>query len=611
MRRFLIAVTTVAIVAAGCAKSSTATAPTTTVPNTTATPVATAGACDPTDAGACLLPWPSDSYTRADSSTPTGRRIDLPEGATPANSSGTPIAVAEWNRNDGFSPASIGLTMVPRLDVEASKLPRQGDIGASLEPASPVVITDVTDGRRLAGWAEIDSRVTDPERRLLRVVPAAGLPEGHRITIALSGLVEEGGAPIAPLTWSFTVASADGLTGRLRHMWAETTAALGDDGAPPFTATAARGIGSIVVNGTFEVPNYLSGDGGPGSVMNNDADPNGIPTASGTMNADFTCVLPTVSTSKQPAPVVLYGHGLLGSRDEVLGIGTLGAVAGIGFCALDFLGMSTADVPTVLEQFADLTKFRTQADRLQQGHLGFMMLGRLLRSPQGFATHPAFRDSEGPIIDPEQLAFLGASQGGILGGVPSAITSDWNRVILAVGGMGYNLLLRRSIDFDKFVGVFDQSYPDPIDQALALELIQMLWDRGENSSVAQQLTGKSVLLLEAFGDHQVANVATERLARTIGVGRRAPTLADGRSNDTTPFWGIDPITTFPYRGSALVVWDFGTPAPPSNDTPPREGDDPHGKLSDVPQALGMVREFIKPDGAVIDVCPGVPCQTLE
>ncbi len=600
--RALVATLSLALLATGCSNNSTqkAIAP---VP----TPVS-AGACDPADAGACLLPWPSDSYTRADPSTPTGRRIDLPADGTPANASGTHIGVAEWNRNDGFSPSSIGLTMVPRIDIEASKLPRQGNIGASLEPASPVVITDATNGKRLAGWAEIDSRVTDPARRLLRIVPAAGLPEGHRITIALSGLVAEGGATIAPLTWSFTVASGEGLTGRLRHMWSETTTKLGD-GAPPFTATAVRSGGSTVVNGTFEMPNYLSGTGGPGAVMNNDGDPNGIPTASGTMNADYTCVLPTISTAKDPAPVVLYGHGLLGSRDEVLGIGVVGAVAGIGFCALDFLGMSTADVPTVLDEFADLTKFRTQADRLQQGHLGFMMLGRLLRSAQGFASNPAFRDGAGPIIDPNRLAFLGASQGGILGAVPSAITTDWNRTILAVGGMGYNLLLRRSVDFDKFVGVFDTSYPDRVDQALALELIQMLWDRGENTAVAQHMADKPVLLLQAFGDHQVANVSTEKLARTLGVGRRAPTLADGRSADDTPFWGIDPITKFPYNGSALVVWDFGTPTPPSSDTPPRQGEDPHGKLSDVPQALGMVQEFITPNGSVIDVCPGVPCRT--
>jgi hypothetical protein len=116
-----------------------------------------------------------------------------------------------------------------------------------------------------------------------------------------------------------------------------------------------------------------------------------------------------------------------------------------------------------------------------------------------------------------------------------------------------------------------------------------------------------VLLLEAFGDHQVANVSTEKLARTLRVPRVAPTLAEGRSTDLEPFLGIPPVDVLPHPGSALVVWDFGTPAPPTANTPPREGEDPHGKLSGVPQALALVAAFIQPHGIVLDVCGDQPC----
>ncbi len=367
------------------------------------------------------------------------------------------------------------------------------------------------------------------------------------------------------------------------------------------------------------MPNYLQGDGGPGSVMNNDSDPMGIPGRNGSMSDAFTCVMPAAAKADSPVPVVLYGHGLLGSRSEVLNIGVTGSAAGVGFCAVDYLGMSTADVPSVLSQFSDLTRFRATADRLQQGHLGVLLLGRLLASPAGFGTDAAFRDDSGrSVIDPKRLSLLGASQGGILGGVASALTNDWSRVILAVGGMGYNLLLGRSVDFDKFLVPFVKNYPGALDRALALELIEQLWQRGENTGYAQHLTKdpydtrsgpSTVLQLEAFGDHQVANVATEKLARTLGIGRRAPTLAAGRSSDADPFFGIDPIPSLPSSGSGLVVWDFDTPTPPASDTPNRAGDDPHGKLSDVPQALAMVLAFIEPDGKITDVCGGEPCHT--
>jgi hypothetical protein len=608
-----------------------------------------AGSCDDTDPGSCLLPFPNDRFTRADPTTPTGRRLDLPAAGMPANAAGKHIETTEWDRNDGFSPSSIGLTMVPNLDVAASDLPPQTNIAGSLAPGSHAVVVDVDTGRRVPAWAEVDPRVTDSAQRLLRVVPAIGLAEGHRIAIGLRDLKRTDGSSVAPgpafaqlvahptpaqnqwldaldhagvpraslaIAWSFTVASGQSLSGRLRHMWAETSAALGD-GAPPFTVATTQDNGAArIVRGAFVMPKYLRGSGGPGSVFDNDADPNGIPRRNGTMSIDYVCTVPK-NAGAGSAPFVLYGHGLLGSRDEAVGLGTVAASAGIGFCAIDEIGMSSADIPTVVAELGDLSKFRTQADRLQQGALGFLELGRLLASAKGFGTNKAFQTASGAsMIDARKLALLGASQGGILGGVSSSITNDWHRVILAVGGMGYNLLLRRSVDFDKFAPPFEAGYPNRLDQAIALELTEQLWDRGENTAYAEHLTSspypgtsaKSVLMLEAFGDHQVTNVATEKLARTLGVGRRAPTLAAGRSADVAPFFGIDPIAVLSHQGSGLVVWDFGTPTPPSSETPNRAGDDPHGKLADVPQALALVAAFIN-NGTVIDVCGNQPCHT--
>lgn len=608
------------------------------------------GACDDADPAACLLPWPNDRFTRADPTTATGRRVDLPADGMPANVDGTPIDPAEWNRNDGFAPASSLLTVIPDLDVEASGLPPVTDIGASLDEGSPLVVFDVTAGERLAAWAELDANAEDPAKQALLVQPAAALPEGHRIVVGLRDLVGTDGQPIEPSAafaarvdepdaeaaavleslgavgverealdqaWGFTVGSGDDLSGRLRSMWAETKAEVGE-GAPAFEVTSDEVSGPArIVQGTFEAPKYLTGDGGPGTVLNNEGDPDGIPQADGTMTVDFFCTVPTGATAEDPAGTVIYGHGLLGTRQQTLDIGLLGASVNIAFCGLDYLGMSAADVPAIVESFEDLTAFRTVPDRLQQGHLTFLLLGRLLRSDEGFASDPAFQDADGAsILDPDQVALLGASQGGILGGVASSLTDDWTQVILAVPGMGYNLLLRRSIDFDEFFPQVEANYPDELDQTLVLDLLEQLWQRGENAGYAQHLTrdpydgvpAKEVMLLEAFGDHQVANVSTEKLARTLQIGRRAPTLADGRSADDEPFWGIDELPELPHDGSGLVVWDFGTPTPPTANVPNRAGEDPHGKLSNVPEALALVLGFVQ-GGEIIDVCGGEPCSS--
>ena len=66
-----------------------------------------------------------------------------------------------------------------------------------------------------------------------------------------------------------------------------------------------------------------------------------------------------------------------------------------------------------------------------------------------------------------------------------------------------------------------------------------------------------MLLHEAFGDHQVANVATETEARIIGARLRTPALDPGRSRDRVPFYGIKRIPRYPWKGNALTVFDIG------------------------------------------------------
>lgn len=615
------------------------------------TPAPERGSCDDADPSACLLPWPNDRLTRADPTTPTKRRLDLPRDAMPANVAGIHIDPAEWNRNDGFAPASTLITHVDGLDTKASKLPPSTDIASSLAPASPLVIVDGRTGKRVAAWAELDANTSDESRQALLITPAAALDEGTTYFVGLRELRRGDGSAVTPskafarrlarhdamaeatfraleehggverrdldVAWSFTVGSAESISGRLRHMWDEVHEDVGD-GAPRFTVTSKESSGGVrTVQGRFEMPRYLEGDGSPGSVMNNAGSPDGIPARNGTMTADFLCTVPTSATAAKPAATVIYGHGLLGSRAEVLGIGRLGASVNLTFCAVDYLGMSTPDIASIVASLKDLSTFGSLPDRLQQGHLGFLLLGRLLRSQEGFATDPAFEDAAGkPVIDTGSVSFLGASQGGILGGVASSLTEDWRQVVLAVGGMGYNLLLRRSVDFDQFSPLLAASYPDALDQAIIVDLLEQLWQRGENAGYAQHLTrepygdvpAKNVLLLEAFGDHQVANVSTEKLARTLRVGRRAPTLAAGRSTAVEPFWAIPEIASLPAKGSGLVVWDFATPAPPSENTPNRAGEDPHGKLSGEPGALALVLSFIR-DEQIIDVCDARPCHT--
>jgi hypothetical protein len=609
------------------------------------------------DGGHCLLPFPSDWFTVEDAATDTGRRIDLDVASMPVNVEGTPVDPTEINRNDGFSPGTPIMVEVPGVDLEAEGIATIRDLGASLDEDAPIVLLDAETGERHPYWAELDAQADPGTEPTLLIRPAAALLEGHRYVVALRGLdrdapdgfrayrdrldsgdevvegrrehfedlfatLDEAGVARDDLylAWDFTVASRRNLSERLLHMRDDAFAALGD-AAPGFTVDRVTGGGGepSTVSGTYEVPRYLTGEGEPGTVLNNGdgagSDP--LPERNGTQIARYLCFVPAAATAESPSALALYGHGLLGSAEEVLGAAP--AVAeehDITFCATDWIGMSAGDVPNVAQILGDVSRFRSLADRLQQGILNFLFLGRLMIHEDGFAAHPAFQDGGQPVIDRDVLVFNGNSQGGILGGATTAVAQDWTRAVLGVPAMNYSTLLQRSIDFDDYGVLLENAYPNELDRLIGFAYIQMLWDRGENQGYAQHLTRDpypdtpehDVLLFEAFGDHQVANVATEVMARTIGAAVRQPALEEGRSTAVEPMWGLDPVEDYPYGGSALVIWDFGTPAPPDANIPPRDGEDPHGKGGEVEAVRRMAAEFLLGDG-LIDVCDGQPCRS--
>ena len=444
------------------------------------------------------------------------------------------------------------------------------------------------------------------------------------------------------LAWDFTVASERDLSERALSIRDDAFAALGDTNlsdmrvqgsAPTFTVSEVTDYTATEdsriarrVDGSFLVPCYLNVLGCPPGArfayLPGKSVPLRIP--GNTMVANFTCLIPRTAVDGAqvtPARPSLYGHGLLGSASEITA-GNIKAMASehnFVFCATDWSGMSTQDLPNIGTILADLSNFASLPDRAQQGFVNFMYLGRLMIHPAGFNGDAAFqftKDGQSrPVIDPARLFYDGNSQGGIMGGSLTALAPDFDRAVLGVPGMNYSTLLRRSVDFDQYAVVLYANYPNELERPLILSLIQNLWDRGETNGYAHHMTDDplpdtpphEVLLHEAFGDHQVANVTTEVEARTIGAGLRAPALDPGRHSDVNPFYGIAPIGSYPYDGSALVVWDSGSPTPPTTNTPPRAGADPHGHPRNTAIARAQKAEFLKPGGMVVDTCGTGPC----
>ncbi|MFD8568304.1 hypothetical protein [Streptomyces sp. NPDC059639] len=639
-------------------------------PSASANPPSPQGGCDPLTAssGDCLLPFPNDWYTRADAGTPTGRRVAFTSDMLPRGSAAPAVDPTAWNRSDGFSPGSTLLVRVPGLDLGATGAAPLTDIGSSLDRAAPIVLLDTTTGERWPYWAELDANASSKDRQALLIHPARNLTEGHHYAVALRDLKDASGHRLpAPdsftkvagrqlpkhdalaarqrqlqpalralrsrtrtddlyLAWDFTVASARSLTGDLFSIRDDAFRQLGSK-SPEFAVTAVKDLTpdqdariAREVTGTVTVPGYLSRPGGPpGSTLNRDRD--GIPRRlpDNLQLATFRCEIPRTAFTGRPSRPALYGHGLLGSANEV-GAGNVKAMASehdFTFCATDWIGMAQADTPVVLGALADLNRFPAVPERTEQGMLNAMFLGRALIHRDGLGSAPAFRTADGrPLIDTAHgLTYDGNSQGGILGGALVAASKDVRRGVLGVTGMNYGLLLNRSADFAPFQQVLDVAYPDRLRQQIVLQLYQMVWDRGETNGYAQTLaeSGDRVLMHIAYGDHQVANAAADVEARTLGARLVTPALTAGRSPDRVPYWGIRRAGELPYRGgSAMVVWDSGTPTPPLTNTPPTEpayGKDPHSDPRSTAAARQQKATFLR-TGTVIDVCGRAPCRSL-
>ena len=648
--------------------------------------------CDPIDPAACLLPWPNDTFTKADPTTATGRRLALNPLSMPRNVAGKPVDPTEFNRNDGFSPGQSIVTKVPGLDTlkayEKTNPVPITDVRRSFDPNAPIIVLNADTGRRHLIWSEIDSNASTPADTALIIRPAVNFDEGARYIVALRRLKDASGKTISAqpafaayrdgtatgpradhyegifatlrkagigrknlyLAWDFTVASERNLTERMLSIRDDAFAELGDtnladlkvkgrspeykvstvtDFTPDENAQIARRV-----EGTVTVPCYLNAPGcPPGSQFAyaglDSTTPLRLP--GNTYDAKFTCNIPRGAVGEKFRPS-LYGHGLMGSGTQVNTgkLYDLGA-KGLMFCGADWIGMSTEDIPNAAVILADLSRFPSLADRVQQGMLNFLYIGRALIHPQGFADDEAFTIGGKSVIDTRRLYYNGGSQGGIIGGALTAVAPDFTRGALGVPAMNYSTLLERSVDFDTYALIMYNAYRNELERPLLFSLVQVLWDRAESNGYAHHMTDDplpntprhQVLMHEAFGDHQVTNWATEVMARTVGVSMRMPAVDPGRHpSGRKAYAGIPVIDDYPFKGSALVVGEIGplrscnadgedcrgTTPPPIENVPNRLGVDPHGPdFSETPDGKRQIAKFLSPAGHVVGVCGDLPC----
>ncbi|HEY8517064.1 MAG TPA: hypothetical protein VIS07_16255 [Candidatus Binatia bacterium] len=592
------------------------------------------------------------------------------------------------------------------VDLEASNVAFHTNFARSLDPDHPTVLARADDGERIIHFAELDAQTDDVEKKALIIRPGKRLDDATRYVVGIRNLVDTQGTPIEPrlafrvlrdgipdaqvalacgdacaaaiaarrpamedvfarleasgvaredliLAWDFTTASTEAITGYLVSMRDQAFAL----GTPSFTVTSVNtgnppgsGFNSQIyarIEGTFQAPLFMTADA-PGSRLNL---VNGVPTQNGYATVPYVVHIPRIAVAAlnpdaTPAKASLWGHGLLGSRFQLGALSELANTYNYVIAAVDMQGMSDADVAGgVIPAINDFSLFHRIPERLHQGLLHHLLLGRLLADPvAGFNSHPAFQLGVGgaPVVDTEQVFYSGGSQGGIFGGTIMAIAEDFDRGFLAVPAANYSTLLQRSIDFNPFFALLNVSYPDKLDQILIFPLIQQLWDRAEPQGYLPHILPGTlsnpprphkILIHMATYDSEVSNLGTEIMVRSLGIPQLLPVHRSfvGIPEMAAPFDGSAFVEIDPQRGfgrchtpgttdaGAMCTTDAqcpgpGDPAsrvmcasgiPPLTNTAPLFNNGAHGSTGN-PTTGMQIANFLRDGGFIEQFCDG-PC----
>ena len=641
----------------------------------------------------CVFPYPDDRFTAPDPATATGLRVRLPPAALPVSDLGVHLHVGPYDANDGFSPGSTLIVHIPGFDDQAalarSDAAGLSDIDHSLAPNQPIVVIDERTGRRVPIWSELDPVGAPPADTELVIHPAGSWVEGHTYIVALRRLTTATGVPIAPPrwfdrlrsgrrlgpaeraqvprytrifatlrragialrplyeTWAFTIGSRHSLSERMLAIRDQAFAALGDrdlaDGrvtgrAPRYRLTSAitlPGSGVTEVTGVIGVPCFLttcgltSNGGFHYRAHRLDAAPTQI--RGQYVNAPLTCIVPPGATPSTPARVGLYGHGFLSSSANVAAPSQqqLAVRLNIVLCSTDWLGLAHNDVGNDIFAMQNPNLLPSQVDRMQQGVLDMLYLGRLMISPTGLGADPLFQRDGASVLDTSQLYYDGNSTGGIQGGIVTAVSPDVTRAVLGVSSIDWaNWLIPRTQEINGiggFAAEQEVTYPDPSSWALLLDLMQQIWDRGDPDGYVAHLTSARfpgthphhVLMQSAYGDMSVSMYSAAAEARTIGLHAYEPALDPARAPDSGLLDGLAPVGSSPFGGSVFEIWDLGAGlvrqpplldvAPPTD--APAPDTNPHEAVQYTPAAQQQIDDFLSPLGAFVDVCGGQPCHT--
>ena len=561
-----------------------------------------------------------------------GDVVALPDAWLPMKEDGTPFPVDRVNGRTGFSAGQTAL-WDPGVALDPASL-----LGATdPDPADPVQVWDLDDGRQLRAFAELDASpyTEDDEVPVVLIRPMEPWPDGHRIAVAVVGVADEAGDLLPQAGWlaavldgrpgpgleaweehyanlaysledlgvadlqvvfDFPIGGGADLTDALLdevpvpEAWAWSALRDADDGdaLPPHTWRQAEG--------TFTAPSWLVDDDAFSVI-------DGAPELQGDAEVALYVHLPDSVRDAAPgtAPVWIFGHGIfsapgdyLGEDDDPSAVLELADRAGAIVLATRWRGLYAGDLTVALAVGTDFGRFPELTDKLAQAMANHDALIKLALDG-GLLDDPIFDGR----ADATRLSYYGISLGGIEGAALVAREPRLEHAVLHVAGGAWSMMLERSVVWTSLEALFVQQIPRARDRQLLLAASQLLWDPVDPVSITDRLRDRSVLWQESVGDEFVANRATELVARGVGASLLEPADAAVVGLSAAPA---------PLSGPALARFDPQAGSPPDENRPaPASGAHAAPRLWD--GAIEQTRRFLDPDdpGVVEHACGDAVC----
>ena len=500
---------------------------------------------------ALLTTFPDDVHTLPEPLNPTGLQVDFHPGSGADQEGFLPAGftlIEALEELDGFGTAG-GIVMrfdgpldPTSVDGESARLFQLDGEGPGatvvtevewyeegatavflplwpLEPATRyglVMSRDVTDAQGEPVWASealrgaLDGTATDP--RLL------GLHDRYRELLLAAGLtVDEVAAA--------TVFTTQSIGDQDREI-ASQLAATSPDVTPTGACTADGTLRHC--EAVLYAADYLGDD------QRLDLGAGEVPAPVAEYPIPVTVHLPD-DGSAGPWPVILYGHGLGGTRGEAHGFAR--DIAGLGFAVVAIDAPSHGEHPTsgtasdlfwIFNFFGlyldgearfDIQQLR---DHWRQAAWDKLQLAGAVRDGVDL-------DDDGAVdLDGDRIFYSGHSLGGIMGPQLMALDDDVLAGELSVPGGRVSDIVFRSVIFAPLVAMMAPDGTSEGDVARFFPMLQAAIERGDAANWAPHiLDGRRDLLVTMVMDDEVVVNETNRiLARALGVEHCPPLLQE-------------------------------------------------------------------------------------